>query len=166
MQKQATAAATAFIALTIHCGHLLEYNDNQGQFQLPKPIRPVYFIGTLLASPAAAFLHYLWVKAKITSTTEFSEIVKDAAIIAPGSIAGILLAALLFSTIVYFSIGGLAMLGILFRKLEPITRPEKDKIIQKQQETIEDQNATIQGQNATIDHLKDRLRQAGQDPDA
>ena len=160
------AGTTALIGLTLWCGHLLEYTDNQGQFQLPKPVRPVYFIGTLLATPAAAYLYYLWVKAKITATSEFSEIVKDGAIIAPGFIAGILLAALLFSATAYFFIGGLAMLGLLFRKLEPITRPARERVIEQQKETIKDRDETIKRREETIDQLKERLKQAGLDPDA
>ena len=80
--------------------------------------------------------------------------------------AATLLAALLFSVTLYIFFGGLAMLGILIRKLEVATRPAKDKIIQQQKETIEGQNETIEDQNETIQVLRDQLRRSGQEPEA
>ena len=157
--KRFTASFTATVDFLVGRTNWLDIQDNQGAYHLPKVARPIFFVGILLATPTAALIFSLWLTNVIQTGEKFSAIVEEGAKIAPGFLAATLLAALLFSVTLYIFFGGLAMLGILIRKLEVATRPERDRVIQQQKETIKDRDDTIE-------HLRERLRQAGQDPDA
>ena len=49
------------------------------------------------------------------------------------------------------------MLGIIIRKLEAATRPERDRVIEQQKETIKDREDTIE-------QLRNQLRRSGHEP--
>ncbi len=166
LTRRFTASFTATVDYLVGRTVWLDIQDNQGAYHLPKIARPIFFVGILLATPTAAVIFSIWLTKQIQSGKEFSKIVEDGAIIPPGLLAGTIFAALLFSVTLHIFFGGLAMLGILLRKLEAATRPERDKTIQQQNETIEDQHQTIEGQNDTIEVLRNQIRRSGQEPEA
>ena len=56
------------------------------------------------------------------------------------------------------------MLGIIIRKLEAATRPERDRVIEQQKETIKDMDETIKDMDETIEQLRNQLRRSGHEP--
>ena len=154
-----TVSFTATVDFLVGRTNWLDIQDNQGAYHLPKVARPLFFLGILLATPTAAVIFSIWLTNQIQQGKQFSTIVEEGAIIPPGLLAATLLEALLFSVTLYIFFGSLAMLGIIIRKLEAATRPERDRVIQQQKETIKDREDTIE-------QLRNQLRRSGQEPEA
>ena len=154
-----TVSYTAIVDYLVGRKDWLDIQDNQGAYHLPRVARPLFFLGILLATSTAALTFSIWLTKQIQKGNEFSEIIETGAIIPPGLLAATLLAALLFSVTLYIFIGGLVMLGIIIRKLEVATRPQRDRVIEQQKETIKDHEETIQ-------KLRNQVRRSGQEPEA
>ncbi len=152
LTRRFTASFIATVDYLVGRTVWLDIQDNQGAYHLPKIARPIFFVGILLATPTAAVIFSIWLTKQIQLGEEFSTIIDDGAKMTRGLLAGTLFAALLFSVTLHIFFGGLAMLGILIRKLEAATRPERDK--------------TIQRQNETIEVLRNQIRRSGQEPEA
>ena len=154
-----TVSFTATVDFLVGRKDWLDIQDNQGAYHLPTVARPLFFLGILLATPTAALIFSIWLTKQIQKGNDFSTIIEDGAIIPPGLLAATLLAALLFSVTLYIFIGGLVMLGIIIRKLEAATRPQREKLIEQQKETIKDRDETIE-------QLRNQIRRSGQEPEA
>ena len=147
-----TVSFTATVDFLVGRTDWLDIQDNQGAYHLPKVARPLFFLGILMATPTAALIFSIWLTTQLKKGEPFSTIVEKGAIIPPGLLAATLLAALLFAVTLYTFFGSLAMLGIIIRKLEAATRPERDRVIEQQKETIE--------------KLRNQVRRSGQEPEA
>lgn len=157
----------AATATCLRVGDKLEKADTQGEFNLPRALRP-FFYPTLWATLLAITpIVYLWVDASLQEGHTFRQIVVEGGKIAPGFIAGAIGAALLLTLPVYGLTGGIAMLGILFRNLEERTRKsEKDRIIEEQAQALEQKQEALEQKDRTITELLEKLGQSGLDPDA
>ena len=132
-------------------------------------VQPSFFPSLwFLIFPGTPFL-YFWLDANIAVGRSFLNIAKDGVTMAPGLVAGILVAGMLFSIPVHAIAGGIGMLGLLLRKWEESTRPENSKAIRENRE-LRERNAELEEgrtrSEETIEALRNQIRRSGQEPEA
>lgn len=161
------ATYRAFVAACISLGTAIHKQDPQGEFHLPKAVRPFFFPTLWVVILSASPFLYFWLDASIKKGHSLLVIVENGAKIAPGFLAASIAAALLLSLPAYLISGSLTMLGPLFRRLvEGSSLEAKQRIIDQQKETIEERDNTIGERDNTISELRQRLTDHGIDPDA
>ena len=139
--------------------------EAQGDFNLPRKFRWPFFLAAYLATLAVAAYYGLhWVENIADPKQSAFAIATEGAKIAPGLIAVVLLAGLLFSLPVYAITWGVGMLGDFLR------RRDQSDIIASKDETIEELRAELEQAQAKSEQdketLRNQIRRSGQEPEA
>ena len=150
---------SAITALLIGSGNWIGSQDTQGDFNLPKALRPLFFIGAYGATMATATYYLFWVRNELQSSESYLEVAKAGATIAPGFLTAILMVGLLSSPLLYVIFWGAGMLGLIFRKWEDKTRPERTRQIEELKKANEEKDHII-------DTLRNQVTRSGQEPEA
>ena len=147
----------------------------QGGFNLPRELRRPFFLAAYLATLAVADYYGLhWVENIADPKQSAFTIVKDGAKMAPGLVAVVLLAGMLFSLPVYAITWGVGMLGEFLRRTDQSETIEelRKRDAEKDQRLTELQEAQAQLEKAQAqseqdkETLRNQIRRSGQEPEA
>ena len=137
----------------------------QGGFNLPQEFRRPFFLAAYLATLAvAAYYGLRWVNNITEQDQTAFTIAQDGTKVAPGLVAVVLLAGMLFSLPVYAITWGVGMLGEFLRRTDQI------EIIASKEKTIEELRAELEEAQAKSQKDKEtprnQIRRSGQEPEA
>ena len=128
--------------------------ETQGDFNLPRKFRRPFFLAAYLATLAVAAYYGLhWVENIADAKQSAFAIATEGATMAPGLLAVVLLAGLLFSLPVYAITWGVGMLGEFLRRTD-------------QSETIEELRAQLEEAQAKSEQDEEAQAKSEQDKEA
>ena len=149
--------------------------ETQGDFNLPRKFRRPFFLAAYLATIAVAAYYGLhWVENIADPEKSAFAIAKEGAKMAPGLVAVVLLAGMLFSLPVYAITWGVGMLGDFLRRTdqsETIRELRNREEEARNREAEKDQRLTeLEQAQAKSEQdketLRNQIRRSGQEPEA
>ena len=149
--------------------------EAQGDFNLPRKFRWPFFLAAYLATLAVAAYYGLhWVENIADPKQSAFAIATEGAKIAPGLIAVVLLAGMLFSLPVYAITWGVGMLGEFLRRTDQseTIRELRNREAEKDQRLTELEEAQAELEKAQAkseqdkETLRNQIRRSGQEPEA
>ena len=165
LKRPARAARPVVARIFVGFGHMMSDPNAQGDFKLPRELRRPFFLAAYLATLAvAAYYGFHWVENIAEPQKSAFTIPTAGAKMAPGLVALVLLAGMLFSLPVYAITWGVGMLGEFLR------RSDQSDIIANRDKTIEELRAQLEEAQAKSEQdkeiLRNQIRRSGQEPEA
>ena len=172
LNRPARAARPIVATICVTFGKLMSDPETQGDFNLPREFRRPFFLAAYLTTIAvAAYYGFHWVENIADPKQSAFAIATEGATMAPGLLAVVLLAGLLFSLPVYAITWGVGMLGDFLRRRDQSETIEELREELRKREAEKDQRLTeLEQAQAKSEQdketLRNQIRRSGQEPEA